>query len=179
MIVALRRVVLEVPMMIVVVVGVRGDGDRVVRRGGGQVNRHRRRLLLLLDAQVPAAGIGDAAMLLMLMMMVVRHDADGSGGRFRAAGAVLDGGTHRAYDQRRSRPLFNRGGCCRSSIDRRSRVSSRAIRDSRNSPIAIERIVCTCEISSTRALCKSARVSRDELSRCVTSARVSIHWAKI
>lgn len=119
MIVALRRVVFEVPMMIVIVVGVRGDGDLMVRRG----QMDRRRSLLLFDAQVSATGIGDAAMLLMLMM-VVRHDADGSGGRFRAAGTVFDGGTHRAYNQRRPRRTFNRGSC--RSIDRRSRVSSPA-----------------------------------------------------
>lgn len=94
MIVTLRRVVLEVPMMVVVVVGVRGDGELVVRRGGGQMNRRRRRSLLLLDAQMP--DVGSAAML--MLMMVMRRDA---AGRFRPAGAVLDGGAHRAYDQRR------------------------------------------------------------------------------
>lgn len=102
MIVTMRRVVLEVPMMIVVVVGVRGDDELRVRRGGGQMNRRLRRSLLLLDAQMPDGSdrgdVGSAAMLLVLMM-VMRRDADG--GRFRAAGAVLDGGAHRAYDQRR------------------------------------------------------------------------------
>lgn len=117
MIVTLRRVVLEIPMMVVIVVGVRGDGDLVVRRGGGQMDRRRRRSLLLLDAQMPGDGDG-AAMLLMLMMMmmmvvVMRRDADGGGGRFRVARAVLDRGKHRAS--------FNRDGC--SSGDRRSRLT--------------------------------------------------------
>lgn len=102
MIVTLRRVVLEIPMMVVVVVSVRGDGELMVRRGGGQMDRRRRRSFLLLDAQMPdgndGGDIGSAAMLLMLMM-VMRRDADGGGGHFRA---VLDGGAHRVYDQRRS-----------------------------------------------------------------------------
>jgi len=126
-------------MMIVIVVGVRGNGDLVIRRGGGQVDRRRRRSLLLLDAQVAGGGsgnIGGAAMLLMMMVMmmmmmvvmVVRRDAYGGGSRFRAAGAVLDGGAHRAYDRgRASATTFNRddSGCSRE----RSRVASRAIRD--------------------------------------------------
>lgn len=98
MIVAMRRVVLEVPMVVVVVVGVRGDGELVVRRGGAQVDRRRRRRsLLLLDAQMPDRGgdVGGAAAMLLVLMVVMRRDADG---RFRAAGAVLDGGAHRAYD---------------------------------------------------------------------------------
>lgn len=40
MIVALRRVMLEVPMMVMIVVGVRRDGDLVVRCGG-QMDRGR------------------------------------------------------------------------------------------------------------------------------------------
>ena len=94
---------LEIPMMIVVVVGVRGDGELMVWRGGGQMDRCRRSLLLL-DAQVPDGGdggdVGSTAMLLMLMM-VMRRDADGGSGRFRAAGTVLNGGAHRANNQRR------------------------------------------------------------------------------
>ena len=101
MIVSLDRVMLEIPMMIVVVVGVRGDGELMVRRGGGQMDRRRRRSLLLLDAQVPDGGdggdVGSTAML--MLMMVMRRDADGGSGRFRAAGTVLNGGAHRANDQ--------------------------------------------------------------------------------
>lgn len=124
MIVALRRaVVLEVPMMVVVVVGVRGDGDRVVRGSGGhQVDRRRRPLapLLLLagddGAQVTGGGGGDGddvggtavvmmmmvmMVLLLMVMMVVMVVVGRGAGRFRAAGAVLAHGAHRAYDQRR------------------------------------------------------------------------------
>jgi len=104
MIVSLDRVMLEIPMMIVVVVGVRGDGELMIRRGGGQMDRRRRRSLLLLDAQVSDGGdggdVGGTAMLLMLMM-VMHRDADGGSGRFRAAGTVLNGSAHRANDQRR------------------------------------------------------------------------------
>lgn len=101
MIVSLHRVMLEIPMMIVVVVGVRGDGELVVRRGGGQMDRRRRRSLLLLDAQVPDGGDVDSTAMLLMLMMVMRRDADGGSGRFRAAGTVLNGGAHRANDQRR------------------------------------------------------------------------------
>jgi len=130
-------------MMIVIVVGVRGNGDLVIRRGGGQVDRRRRRSLLLLDAQVAGGGsgnIGGAAMLLMMVVMmmmmmvmvVVRRDAYGGGSRFRAAGAVLDGGAHRAYDHGdASATTFNDSGDDSGCSRELSHVASRAIRDQR------------------------------------------------
>lgn len=118
--------------MVVVVVGVRGDGELVVRRG--QMDRRRRRSLLLLDAQVPDRGgdVGTAAMLLVRMVMM-RRDADGGGGRFRAAGAVLDGGAHRASVQARRRLLIGRPRLASRAIKIRGRRTNERTRQT-NSP---------------------------------------------
>jgi len=160
MIVTLRRVMLEIPMMVVIVVGVRGDGDLVVRRG--QMDRRRRRSLrlLLLDAQMPGDSDG-AAMLLMLMMMmmmmmVVRRDADGGGGRFRVAGAVLDGGKHRVS--------FNRDHGC-SSGDRRSRLPWHPARSEMRET----------RFRECRAIYRSTRISRDGASKPSSGDQVKIN----
>ncbi|KAG7188848.1 hypothetical protein KM043_008454 [Ampulex compressa] len=93
---ALRGVMLEVPMMVMVVVGVRSDGDLVVRRAG-QMDRRRTvtwivlAIVIVIDDQVPPGG----------GTLVGRSCT--SRGRFR--GCVLHG-THRTYDQHYRAPFF-------------------------------------------------------------------------
>ena len=89
MIVALSRVMLEVPMMVMIVVGVRCNGDRVVRCSR-QMDRRRSisliviAIVIVIDDQMPAGG------------STLMGGRSINCGCFR--GCILHG-THRTYDQ--------------------------------------------------------------------------------
>lgn len=90
MIVALRRMMLEVPMMVMIVVGVRRNGDRVVRCSrlmdrGRSISLIVIAIVIVIDDQMPASG----------SMLVGGRSTNR--GCFR--GCILHG-THRTYDQR-------------------------------------------------------------------------------